>query len=370
MSLPFRLNRALEKLPVYLPGRPIEEVARELGLDPEGIIKLASNENPLGPSPKAMEAVRKAASAMNIYPDGSAFRLKNKISKKLNLPTHCISFGNGSNELLELIGHAVLQPGDECVMSQYCFAVYPIVTRLFNAEIIMVPAKNYGSDLEAMLKAITPNTRIVFLANPNNPTGTFLSEAELSDFIAKVPEETLIVLDEAYTEYQENPPDFLPLIREGKKTNLVICRTFSKIYGLAGLRIGFSVACPEFTAALDKVREAFNTGSLAQEAALAALDDMEFLEKARRLNAQGLDYLQKEFDGMKLEYVPSAANFVLVKTGNGKRVFEELQRAGIIVRPLANYNLHDWVRITVGTPEQNQRLITALKRVLPALSQS
>lgn len=368
MSLPFRLNRALEKLPVYLPGRPIGEVARELGLDPESIIKLASNENPLGPSPKAMEAVQKAALEMNIYPDGNSFRLKNRISEKLNLPANCISFGNGSNELLELIAHAVLQPGDECVMSQYCFAIYPIVTRLSNAEIITVPAKNYGNDLEAMLKAITPNTRIVFLANPNNPTGTFLTQQELSDFIAGVPEETLIVLDEAYTEYQENPPDFLPLIREGKKSNLVICRTFSKIYGLAGLRIGFSVACPEFTAALEKVREAFNTGSLAQEAALAALDDMEFLEKARRVNKEGLDYLQGEFDRMKLEYVPSVANFVLVKTGNGKRVFEELQRAGIIVRPVANYSLPEWVRITVGMPEQNQRVVRELKRILPTLA--
>ena len=368
MSLSFRLNRALEKLPVYLPGRPIEEVARELGLDPEGIIKLASNENPLGPSPKAMDAVQKAVSEMNIYPDGSSYRLKKRVSEKLNLPTNCISFGNGSNELLELIGHAVLQPGDECVMSEYCFAVYPIVTRLFNAEIVMVPAKNYGHDLEAMLKAITPNTRIVFLANPNNPTGTVLSQGELSDFIARVPEETLIVLDEAYTEYQQSPADFLPLIREGKKSNLVICRTFSKIYGLAGLRIGFSVACPEFTSALDKVREAFNTSSLAQEAALAALDDTEFLEKARRINKEGLDYLQGEFDRMKLEYVPSVANFVLVKTGNGKRVFEELQRAGIIVRPVANYNLPEWVRITVGTPEQNQRLVRELKRILPALA--
>jgi len=370
MSLPLRLNRALEKLPVYLPGKPISEVARELGLDPQSIIKLASNENPLGPSPKAMEAIQRAIPEINIYPDGSSHRLKKRISEKLDIPTNCISFGNGSNELLELIAHAVLQPGDECVMSQYCFAIYPIVTRLSNAEIITVPAKDYRNDLEAMLKAITPKTQIVFLANPNNPTGTFLTQEELGDFIDRVPERTLIVLDEAYTEYHESPPDFLPLIREGKKSNLVICWTFSKIYGLAGLRIGFSLACPEFTQALEKVREAFNTNSLAQEAALAALDDVEFLEKARRVNNEGLAYLQGEFDEMGLEYVRSYANFVLVKTGNGSRVFEELQRAGIIVRPVNNYGLPEWIRITVGIPEQNQRVIQALKRILPTLAQA
>ncbi|MBO4796270.1 MAG: histidinol-phosphate transaminase [Verrucomicrobia bacterium] len=364
MSLSIKLNPALEKLPVYLPGRPIEEVARELGLDPQNIIKMASNENPLGPSPKAVEAMKSALQQVNLYPDGNAFYLRNKLSRKLNLPMNYITLGNGSNELLELIAHAVLMPGVDTVMSQYCFAVYPIVTRLSAANPIIVPAKNYGNDLDAMLKAITPNTRIIFLANPNNPTGTLLTQKELEDFLAKAPKDVLVVIDEAYTEYQDTPPDFVPAIHEGKYENLVICRTFSKIYGLAGLRIGFAVAVPEFIAALEKVREPFNTSLLAQLAAAAALDDDEYLDKIRKMNKEGQQYLQKELKAMNVEFVPSITNFLLVKVGNGTRVFEALQKQGIIIRPVNNYQLPEWVRITVGTMPQNERLIAELKKVL------
>lgn len=359
-----QLNPALEKLPVYLPGRPIEEVARELGLDPATIIKMASNENPLGPSPKAVEVLKKAASTVNLYPDGNAFYLREKLSKKLNLPMEQISLGNGSNELLELIAHAILTTDSDCVMSEYCFAVYPIVTHLSGANPIVVPAKHFGNDLEGMLAAITPATRIVFLANPNNPTGTLLKQAELTAFIEKVPQNVLVVIDEAYTEFQETPPDFLPLIRDGKHKNLVVCRTFSKIYGLAGLRIGFAMAAPEMVVALEKVREPFNTNLLAQLAAIAALDDEEFLTYARRVNAEGLEYLQKEFAALGLEYIPSVGNFILVKVGDAASVFNAMQHDGVIVRPVKNYNLPEWLRITVGTREQNERMIGALKKAL------
>ena len=364
MSLTFELNPAIKKLPVYLPGKPIEEVARELGLAPESICKLASNESPLGPSPKAIEAMKNALNTVNLYPDGNAFYLKEKLSKKLNLPSEYIIVGNGSNELLELIAHAMLQPCDECIMSQYSFAVYPIVTKLSSAEIVMTPAKNYGNDLDAMLKAITSKTRIIFIANPNNPTGTHLSEKELKNFIEKVPQNILIVIDEAYTEYQTTPPDLVPLIRNNEKNNLVICRTFSKIYGLAGIRIGFAMASPEFIQALDKVREPFNTNQLAQVGAMAALDDTEFLDYARNVNLSGLEYLQKEFDKMGLEYIPSVANFILVKVGNGIEVFQSMEKKGIIIRPVNNYNLPEWIRITVGTEEQNIKVIKGLKEIL------
>lgn len=364
MSLTFELNPAIKKLPVYLPGKPIEEVARELGLAPESICKLASNESPLGPSPKAIEAMKNALNTVNLYPDGNAFYLKEKLSKKLNLPSEYIIVGNGSNELLELIAHAMLQPCDECIMSQYSFAVYPIVTKLSSAEIVMTPAKNYGNDLDAMLKAITSKTRIIFIANPNNPTGTHLSEKELKNFIEKVPQNILIVIDEAYTEYQTTPPDLVPLIRNNEKNNLVICRTFSKIYGLAGIRIGFAMASPEFIQALNKVREPFNSNQLAQVGAMAALDDTEFLDYARNVNLSGLEYLQKEFDKMGLEYIPSVANFILVKVGNGIEVFQSMEKKGIIIRPVNNYNLPEWIRITVGTEEQNIKVIKGLKEIL------
>ncbi len=359
-----KLNSALEKLPVYIPGRPIEEVAREIGIDAKSIIKLASNENALGPSPKAMAAMQAALSTVQLYPDGNAFALKAKISQKVGLPTNQLVFGNGSNELLELISHAFLTAADDAVMSEYCFAVYPIVTRLAGANPIVVKAKNYGNDLEAMLTAITPATRVVFFANPNNPTGTLLSQAEMESFIRRVPSDVLIVVDEAYTEYQKTPPDLVPLVRSGEFKNLVICRTFSKIYGLAGVRIGYAMTSPEVISAIEKVREPFNTSLLAQVAAIAAVDDEDFLEKARQINEQGLRYLEAEFSKMGLEYIPSVGNFILVKVGDAAGVFQKMQRLGVIVRPVKNYNLPEWLRFTVGTPEQNERAIAALRSSL------
>ncbi len=364
MALPFALNPALEHLPVYQPGKPIEEVAREHGLEVEAILKLASNENPLGPSPIALKAIRKALQRINLYPDGNAFYLKQKLAAKLGVtPAHLI-LGNGSNEVLELVGHALLGPGTEVVVSQYCFAVYPIVTALFGARLVVVPAKNYGHDLDAMLAAITPQTRVVFVANPNNPTGTWVSRDALARFVDAVPSGVVLLLDEAYIEFLPEPLDLLPAVRGGTKPNLLLLRTFSKIYGLAGLRLGYGIGHPEFIAALEKTRQPFNVNSLAQTAALAALDDTRHVERTRRITWRGLRFYERWFKRLGLEFVPSAANFILVRVGDGQRVFAEMQKLGVIVRPMASYQLPEWIRITVGTPTQNRRCLGALRKVL------
>ena len=354
----------LENLPVYQPGRPIEEVARELGLDPAGIIKLASNENPLGPSRLGLAAMRQALKQVNLYPDGNAFYLKQKLAAKLGVTPANLILGNGSNEVIELIGHALLVPGAEVVVSQYCFAVYPIVTALFGAKLVVVPAKNHAHDLDAMLAAITPNTRVVFVANPNNPTGTTASREELARFVNAVPADVLLALDEAYIEFLNEPLDLLPEIRSGAKPNLLLMRTFSKIYGLAGTRIGYGIGHPDFIAALEKIRQPFNINSVAQAGALAALDDTKHVEKTRKINSRGLRLYARTFRKLGLEFIPSQANFILVRVGDGQRVFGELQKLGVIVRPMGGYQLPEWVRITVGTPKENKRCLEALKTVL------
>ncbi len=370
MSLPYPINPNLSAVPVYHPGRPIEEVARELGLPADGIIKLASNENPLGPSRLALAAMRKALAQVNLYPDGTAFYFKQKLAAKLDVtPAHLI-LGNGSNELLEFIGHALVIPGAEVVVSQYCFAVYPIVTALCGGKLVVVPARNYGHDLDAMLAAITPNTRVVIVANPNNPTGTCASREDLARFVAAVPENVLVTLDEAYLEFLDQPLDLLPEIRGGQRRNLVLLRTLSKIYGLAGLRLGYGIGHPELIAELEKVRQPFNVNSIAQAGALAALDDTAHVERTRRINSRGLKFYARAFRKLSLEFIPSSANFVLVRVGAGKRVFEDLQRLGVIVRPMDGYQLPEWVRISIGTPKENQRCLEALKTVLAKTSPS
>lgn len=362
LNLP--LSPFLSNLPVYQPGRPIEEVARELGLDPEGIIKLASNENPLGPSPLGLAAMRQAIRRANLYPDGNAFYLKRKLASKLEVNETNLILGNGSNEIIELIGHALLSPDAEVVVSQYCFAVYPIVTALFGARLVTVPAKRYGHDLDGMLAAITPNTRVVFVANPNNPTGTTVGREELARFVSAVSDRVLVALDEAYVEFLEEPVSFLPDIRNGSRPNLILLRTFSKIYGLAGLRIGYGIGHPDFVAALEKIRQPFNLNSVAQAGALASLDDARHLEKTRKTNSRGLRLYSRTFRKLGLEFVHSSANFILAKVGDGQRVFAELQKLGVIVRPMGGYQLPEWVRISVGTTKENQRCIEALKTVL------
>jgi histidinol-phosphate aminotransferase len=362
MPLPF--SPVLRDLPVYQPGRPIEEVARELGLPAQDIIKLASNENPLGPSRLAMGAMRRALAQANLYPDGNAFYLRQKLASKLDVAPANLVFGNGSNELLEFVGHALLSPGAEVVVSQYCFAVYPIVTALFGGKLVTVPARDYGHDLEGMLAALTPRTRVVFVANPNNPTGTVASPTQLAAFVQAVPEDVALVVDEAYVEFIEGNLDLVPEIRGGRKPNLILLRTFSKIYGLAGLRVGYGIGHPDFIAELEKIRQPFNLNAIAQAGALAALDDAAHTLRCRQLNARGLKFYARGFRKLGLEFVPSSANFILVRVGEGQRVFNEMQKLGVIVRPMAGYQLPEWVRISIGTPKQNQRCLDALKTVL------
>lgn len=364
MPIPELINRELHDLPSYQPGRPIEEVARELGLPAGDIIKVASNENPLGPSPAALSAMQRVIANLNLYPDGNAFYLKQKLAAKLDLrPTNLI-LGNGSNEIIEFVGHAYMAPGVEVVVSQYCFAVYPLVTKLFGAKLVTVPANNLGHDLPAMLRAITPRTRVVFVANPNNPTGTVVTKEELLRFVAQVPAHVLLVMDEAYIEFLDGAADLVALIRAGTQPNLLLMRTFSKIFGLAGLRLGYGIAHPDLIAAFEKVRQPFNINSIAQAGALAALDDEAHMQRTRENNTAGLKLFADAFRQWHLEFVPSAANFVLVKVDDGQKVFEAMQRAGVIVRPMGGYQLGEWIRITVGTPQENERCLKALRSAL------
>jgi len=351
MSLTF--NPALKDQPVYQPGRPIEEVAREIGLPPRDIIKLASNENPLGPSPAALAAMEKVLRQLHLYPDGNAYYLKNKLAAKLGVDASNLILGNGSNEIIEFVGHALMGPGVDVVVSEYCFAVYPMIARLFGANLVTVPAKNFGHDIPAMIRAITPQTRVIFVANPNNPTGTLAPREHVAELINEVPAHALLVMDEAYIEFLGDPIDLLPFVRQGRQ-NLLLMRTFSKIYGLAGLRLGYGIAAPEIIASLEKIRQPFNSNALAQAAALAALDDEEHIQRTKA----------NEFRKAQWPYLRSAANFVLVKTGDSQRVALELQRHGVITRPMSGYQLPEWLRITIGTPAENERCLKALQTVL------
>jgi histidinol-phosphate aminotransferase len=363
MNLPFSLNSALEHLPVYQPGRPIEEVAREMRLPVGRIIKLASNENPLGPSPAALAAMKKALRQLHLYPDGNAFYFKRKLASKLRVEPANLVLGNGSNDLIEFLGHALLEPGAEAVVSQYCFAIYPIVAKLFGAKVITVPARNYGHDLSAMLRAITVNTKVMFVANPNNPTGTLAPPAEVLRLVEETPPNVVLAMDEAYIEFLDKPLDLIPLIRSGQKPNLILMRTFSKIYGLAGLRLGYGIGHPAFIAALEKIRQPFNINSLAQTAGLAALNDAAHVRKTRQNNARGRKFLESALSAMGVEFVPSSANFILARVGGGGEVFEALQRRGIITRPMDGYQLPEWIRISIGTPAENRRCVRALREI-------
>jgi histidinol-phosphate aminotransferase len=301
---------------------------------------------------------------LNLYPDGNAFYLKQKLATKFGVQTSHLILGNGSNEIIEFIGHAYMSPRVEVVVSQFCFAVYPLVTKLFGAKLVVVPAKNYGHDLSAMLNAITPATRVIFVANPNNPTGTVIPREELTRLVERVPPNVLLVLDEAYIEFLDDPADFISLVRRGTNPNLVLMRTFSKIFGLAGLRLGYGIAHPDLVAALEKVRQPFNINSIAQAAALAAMDDATHIQRTRENNTRGLKFFAHAFRELKLEFIPSAANFILVHVGDGQRVFEEMQRRGVIVRPMGGYQLGEWIRITVGTPAENERCVMSLRQAL------
>jgi histidinol-phosphate aminotransferase len=362
MSSVLPLNPSLANLPVYQPGRPIEEVARELGLPAADIIKLASNENPFGPSPAALAAMEKTLQNLHLYPDGNAFYLKRRLAEKLGVSPANLILGNGSNEIIEFVGHALMAPGTDVITSQYCFAVYPIVTRLFGANLVTVPARDYGHNLPALSRAITSTTRVVFVANPNNPTGTLAPTADVMRFVHEVPPQVLVAMDEAYIEFLGAPCDLLPLVRDGKLPNVLLMRTFSKIYGLAGLRLGYGIGHPDLIATLEKVRQPFNVNF--QAGALAALGDSEHIDRTRRNNAEGLKFFESAFRENGLRFIPSVANFIMVHVGEGQRVCSAMQKLGVIVRPMAGYQLPEWIRISIGTPAENKRCFEALKAAM------
>lgn len=356
-------NPAILTQPVYEPGKPIETVARELGLDPAGIIKLASNENPHGSSPLGVAAAQRALAEAHLYPDGGYFALREKLARKHGLRSDQFVVGNGSNEVIELLGHAFLAPGRECVMHASAFMVYKLVALLFGATPVEVPlAPGLRQDLRALRAAITPATRLVCLASPANPTGVANTADEIAELIRGLPPHVVLVMDEAYVEFLENPPDLRPFIAEGRK--VIGLRTFSKIYGLAALRVGYGYAAPELIGLLQRVRQPFNVSAVATAAATAALDDEAFVARCRRENAAGLACLAAGFKELGLEHVAGHGNFQLVRVGDGVAVFEALQRRGVITRPVKGYGLPEWLRVSVGTPAQNERLLAELGQAL------
>jgi histidinol-phosphate aminotransferase len=352
----------------YIAGRPISEVAREFSLDETTIVKLASNENPLGMPASAKRAIALAIEELGRYPDSNGFELKAALSERYGVPPDWITLGNGSNDILEMAAHAFVEKEQSIVYSQYSFAVYALATQGLGARAIVVPAVAYGHDIDAMLAAIDDDTRLVFVANPNNPTGTFIDGPTLDAFIAKVPRHVAIVLDEAYTEYlpADKRYDSIDWVR--RYPNLLVSRTFSKAFGLAGLRVGFAIAQPELTDLLNRLRQAFNVNSLAQAAAVAALKDEAFLEESAAVNARGYRRLTEAFDKLGLEYVASYGNFVMVRVGSddgaGARVNLDLLKQGVIVRPVGNYGLPQWLRVTIGLPAENEAFIAALEKTL------
>ncbi len=362
---------AISGLTPYQPGKPIESLARELGLDAGKIVKLASNENPLGPSPKALAAMQSALKEVARYPDGNGYLLKQKLAEKLDVAMVQITLGNGSNDVLDLIARVFLGPGRSAVFSQYAFAVYPISVQAVGAEARIAPAHDgkqgpkYGHDLSAMLDRVADNTAVVFIANPNNPTGTYVSRQELKDFLQNLPERVIAVVDEAYFEYVEKDdyPDSLSWL--GQFPNLIVTRTFSKAYGLAGLRVGYALSNPQIADLLNRVRQPFNVNNVALAAAVAALDDSAHLQASRALNEEGKAQLEAAFQQRGLDYIPSVGNFVTVDMGReGEPVFHALLKEGVIVRPVANYGMPGHLRVSIGTREENQTFIDALDRVL------
>lgn len=356
-----RPRSGIGSLRVYEPGRPLEEVARECGLDPASLVKLASNENNLGPSPKAVEAMREAAASMHLYPDGGAYYLRQALAGKLGVTPDHLLFGNGSNELIEFLGHVFLEPGTNIVMSDCAFMIYRLVAAAFGADTLSAPMRNFTHDLEAMAALVNDQTRLVFIANPNNPTGTRVDNDGLKRFLEELPDHVLPVLDEAYVELlpEEEQPDSCSWVTGGRP--LIVLRTFSKTYGLAGVRLGYGVADPGIISWLGKFRQPFNVNAMAQAAALAALQDGAYVERTRRWVREGLDFFETAFADMGLETVPSCANFLLVKTGNSRETFEAMKQQGVITRPMDGYGLPDWLRLSIGTPEENQRAVDALK---------
>lgn len=348
----------------YEPGKPIREVERELGL--RNVVKLASNENPLGPSGKALRAMRRALREVHLYPDGSCHYLTKRLSQELGVPEDHLLIGNGSNEILELLARGFLSPGDQVISSECSFLVYPILTQVCGAQFVKVPMKDYRYDLAAILRAITDKTKIIFIANPNNPTGTYVNEHEVREFVEKVPEDVLVCFDEAYVDFVDarDFPRMMEYVQVRKK-NVILLRTFSKSYGLAGLRIGYAVASPDCIGYLHKVRQPFNVNSIAQAAATAALDDRFFLWMTKMLVARGRKFFYKHLQRLGLKHLPTQANFILIDTGTDADVaFKALLAKGMIVRSMKAYGLTNWIRVTIGRRSQNAQLIRLLKAYL------
>lgn len=364
MSLRDLAPSYIQAIAPYQGGKPISELAREMGLNEADIIKLASNENPLGISPKAQMAIDEAVHDIARYPDGNSFELRKSVSEKFGVAHNQIVFGNGSNDILELVARAFLHADCQAIYSQHAFAVYPLVTQAVGATGVVVPAKNYGHDLDGFLKAITPKTRLIFIANPNNPTGTLIKKDALRAFIHAVPRQVLIVLDEAYDEYlnAENKSEAIGWLSEFD--NLIISRTFSKAYGLAGLRIGFGLMHADVADMLNRVRQPFNVNSLAQVAAVASLADEDFVARSYALNQAGMTQLTQGFNKLGLEYIVSHANFVSFKVENAAQVNQQLLQNGVIVRPIANYEMPDYLRVSIGLFSENARFLTVLEEIL------
>mgnify|MGYP001236418263 CR=1 FL=1 len=364
MTVASQAPEYIRSITPYQPGKPISELAREMNLIEASIVKLASNENPLGMSAAARDAAQQSLGELARYPDGNAFALKAALSRKFDLAPEQLVIGNGSNDIIELAARTFLAPGRSSVFSQHAFAVYPLATNATGAKCIEVAAKHFGHDLEAMLAAIEPDTRIVFIANPNNPTGTLLSGAALEAFLERVPAQVLVVLDEAYTEYLDAAQRYDALAWLPRFPNLLVSRTFSKAYGLAGLRVGYGIAHPEVADLMNRVRQPFNVSSVALAAAEAALGDEEFIARSAELNRRGMKQLTEAFAELGLEWIPSAANFVTFKVGDAAGVNLALLRQGVIVRPIAGYGMPEWLRVSIGLPEENARFIEALRKAL------
>ncbi len=349
----------------YVPGKPIEEVQRELGID--DIIKLASNENPLGPSPLGQKAFSEVVDKLHIYPDANCFRLKQKLSRMLDCNPQDLLVGNGSDELLKLLAETFLNPGDEIIFAQPSFAEYEFTATIMGATSVKIPLIDFKHDLNAMLAAITPRTKMLYICNPNNPTGTIVTAEEIDSFMSRVPQDVLIIFDEAYYEYVESPSyaSGIKYVKEGR--NAVVLRTFSKIYGLAALRVGYGVTTPDIAAAVERVTEPFNINTPAQVAATAALDDKEHLEQSRKVNQAGKKYLYEEFEKLQLKYLKTDANFIFVDTGkDSQEVFQELLKKGVIIRSGDIFGYPTYIRVTVGSEKENVRFIEGLKKILGA----
>lgn len=348
----------------YQPGKPISELAREMGIAESSIVKLASNENPLGMSARARDAALAALADVARYPDGGAFALKAALCAKFDVRPEQLVVGNGSNDILELVAQAFLAPGLSAIYSRHAFAVYPLATNARGARGIEVAAKNFGHDLDAMLAAIEAQTRVIFIANPNNPTGTFIAGPELEAFLDRVPRHVLVVLDEAYTEYLAPEQRYDSISWLARFPNLLVSRTFSKAYGLAGLRVGYGIAHPDVADLMNRVRQPFNVSSVGLAAAEAALGDEEFIARSAEINRRGMAQLTAAFTELGLEWIPSAGNFVTFKAGDAVGINQALLRQGVIVRPIGAYGMPHWLRVSIGLAEENARFIAALKQAL------